>query len=82
MSQRAEFAELRRIKAFDAELTQNQRRTIAEPPSSAERWRYHKFKILPKMECVYLLQELDFDGTPKGFYKIGKNAKEAEQRKR
>lgn len=34
------------------------------------------------MECVYLLQELDFDGTPTGLYKIGKTTKEAEQRKR
>ena len=34
------------------------------------------------MECVYLLQEIDFDGTPTGLYKIGKTTKEAEQRKR
>lgn len=34
------------------------------------------------MECVYLLQEIDFDGTPTGLYKIGKTTKDAEQRKR
>lgn len=34
------------------------------------------------MECVYLLQEIDFDETPTGLYKIGKTTKEAEQRKR
>lgn len=34
------------------------------------------------MECVYLLQEIDFNGTPTGLYKIGRTTKEAEQRKR
>ncbi len=34
------------------------------------------------MECVYLLQELDFDGTPTGLYKIGKTTKDTEQRKK
>lgn len=34
------------------------------------------------MECVYLLQELDFDGTPTGLYKIGRTSKDAQQRKR
>lgn len=29
-----------------------------------------------------MLQEIDFDGTPTGLYKIGKTTKEAEQRKR
>lgn len=80
--QRAEFAELRRIKAFDAELTQNQRRTIAEAPTLAEPLRYHNSGILRNMECVYLLQEIDFDGSPTGLYKIGRTTKAAEQRKR
>lgn len=34
------------------------------------------------MECVYLLQKIDFDETPTDLYKIGKTTKEAEQRKR
>jgi len=35
------------------------------------------------MQCVYLLQEIDFDGvTPTGLYKIGKTTRDVEKRKR
>lgn len=35
------------------------------------------------MQCVYLLQEIDFDGiSPTGLYKIGKTSRDAEIRKR
>jgi len=35
------------------------------------------------MECVYLLQEIDFDGiSPTGLYQIGQTSKNAESRKR
>lgn len=34
------------------------------------------------MECVYLLQEKDFNDNPTGLYKIGKTSKDAETRKR
>jgi Meiotically up-regulated gene 113/Bacterial SH3 domain len=34
------------------------------------------------MQCVYLLQEISFDGYPTGFYKIGQTTKDPESRKR
>ena len=34
------------------------------------------------MEYVYILQEMDFDGTPTGHYKIGKTKAGTEARKR
>jgi hypothetical protein len=64
----AECAEQRRVKGYSAKFLQKRRRM----PTPFRINYYHDYENLKNMECVYLLQEIDFNGTPTGLYKIGK----------